>query len=70
MFPRGRSRLPLSVVRASQRERLLRSVIAAVAEAGYPAVTIADIVPAGQGIPAAFYASLRGQAGLLPGRDR
>ena len=50
----GRSRLPLSVVRASQRERLLRSVIAAVAEAGYPAVTIANIVRRARVSRAAF----------------
>ncbi|HEX4093710.1 MAG TPA: hypothetical protein VHZ33_33750, partial [Trebonia sp.] len=43
-LPRGRSRLPLPAVRASQRERLLRAVIAAVSESGYPAVTVADVV--------------------------
>jgi hypothetical protein len=40
-LPRGRNRLPLRAVRASHRERLLRSVIAAVAEAGYPVVASA-----------------------------
>jgi AcrR family transcriptional regulator len=55
-LPRGRSRLPLLVVRASQRERLLRSVIAAVSESGYPAVTVADIVRRARVSRAAFYA--------------
>ena len=55
-LPRGRSRLPLSAVRASQRERLLRSVIAAVSESGYLAVTVADIVRGARVSRAAFYA--------------
>ena len=54
-LPRGRSRLPLSVVRASQRERLLRSVIAAVSESGYLALTVADIVRRARVSRAAFY---------------
>jgi len=55
-LPRGRSRLPLSAVRALQRERLLRSVIAAVSESGYLAVTVADIVRRARVSRAAFYA--------------
>jgi AcrR family transcriptional regulator len=55
-LPRGRSRLPLSAVRAAQRERLLRSVIAAVSESGYLAVTVADIVRGARVSRAAFYA--------------
>ena len=55
-LPRGRSRLPLSAVRASQRERLLRSVIAAVSESGYLAVTVADVVRRARVSRAAFYA--------------
>jgi AcrR family transcriptional regulator len=55
-LPRGRSHLPLSAVRASQRERLLRSVIAAVSESGYLAVTVADIVRRAKVSRAAFYA--------------
>jgi AcrR family transcriptional regulator len=54
-LPRGRSRLPLPAVRASQRERLLRSVIAAVSESGYAAVTVADIVRRARVSRAAFY---------------
>src|ERR1700722_948203 len=55
-LPRGRSPLPLPAVRASQRERLLRSVLAAVAESGYLAVTVADIVRRARVSRVAFYA--------------
>jgi len=55
-LPRGRSRLPARDVRASQRERLLHAVIAAVSEAGYPAVTVADIVRRARVSRGAFYA--------------
>ncbi len=55
-LPRGRSRLPARTVRASQRERLLSAVTAAVSELGYPAVTIGDIVKRARVSKAAFYA--------------
>ena len=55
-LPRGRSRLSPPAVRASQRERLLRSVIAAVSESGYMTVTVADIVRRARVSRAAFYA--------------
>jgi AcrR family transcriptional regulator len=54
-LPRGRSRLPARDVRASQRERMLRSVIAAVSESGYHAVTVADIVRRARVSRGAFY---------------
>ena len=54
-LPRGRSHLPPPAVRASQRERLLRSVIAAVSESEYAAVTVADIVRRARVSRAAFY---------------
>lgn len=54
-LPRGRSRLPVPDVRASQLERLRRATIAAVAEAGYAAVTVADIVRRAKVSRAAFY---------------
>jgi AcrR family transcriptional regulator len=60
-LPRGRSRLPARTVRASQRERLLRAVIAAVAEVGYAAVTVADIVRRAKVSRAAFYVHFRGK---------
>lgn len=54
-LPRGRSRLPTPAVQASQRDRLLRAVIAEAAEAGYPAVTVAGIVRRAKVSRAAFY---------------
>lgn len=55
-LPRGRNSLPAPDVRASQLERLRRAVIAAVAEAGYQAVTVADVVRRARVSRAAFYA--------------
>jgi AcrR family transcriptional regulator len=54
-LPRGRSRLPAPAVQASQRERLLRAVVAAVAGSSYPEVTVADIVRRARVSRAAFY---------------
>ncbi|HMD93250.1 MAG TPA: helix-turn-helix domain-containing protein [Trebonia sp.] len=55
-LPRGRNSLPAPDVSASQIERLRRATIAAVAEAGYATVTIADIVRRARVSRAAFYA--------------
>ena len=55
-LPRGRNGLPPEAVRAAQRERLLRSVIAATAASGFSAVTVADIVRGAKVSRAAFYA--------------
>src|ERR1700716_2277521 len=55
-LPRGRSGLPAEEVRAAQRERLLRAVIAAVAATGFSEVTVADIVRRARVSKAAFYA--------------
>lgn len=60
-LPRGRSHLPLPAVQAAQRQRLLRAVIAAVAESGYPAVTVADIVRRARVSRAAFYVHFPGK---------
>lgn len=60
-LPRGRSRLPARAVRASQVDRLCRAVIAAVAEAGYADVTVADIVRRAKVSRVAFYAHFRGK---------
>jgi AcrR family transcriptional regulator len=60
-LPRGRSRLPQPAVQASQRERLLRAAVAAVADKGYPAVTVADIVHRAKVSRAAFYLHFRGR---------
>jgi len=64
-LPRGRNRLPTPAVRASQRERLLRAVIAAVAESGYALVTVADIVRRARVSRAAFYAHFGGKDDCL-----
>jgi AcrR family transcriptional regulator len=58
-LPRGRSRLPAPAVQASQRERLLRAAVATIAEKGYPAVTVADIVRRAKVSRAAFYLHFR-----------
>jgi AcrR family transcriptional regulator len=55
-LPRGRSGLPAEEVRAAQRERLLRSVVAAVARRGFAETTVADIVRGARVSKAAFYA--------------
>lgn len=55
-LPRGRSRLPMETVRARQRDRLLRAVIAAVAATGFHEVTVSDIVSRARVSRAAFYA--------------
>jgi AcrR family transcriptional regulator len=60
-LPRGRSRLPAREVRASQRERLQRAAIAASADSGYSAVTVADIVRRAKVSRVAFYAHYRGK---------
>lgn len=58
-LPRGRSRLPAPAVQASQRERLLRAAVAAVAQKGYSAATVADIVRQARVSRAAFYLHFR-----------
>jgi AcrR family transcriptional regulator len=64
-LPRGRSRLPAPDVRASQVDRLRRAVIAAVAQDGYPDVTVGDIVRRARVSRAAFYAHFTGKEGCL-----
>jgi AcrR family transcriptional regulator len=54
-LPRGRNGLPTETVRAAQRERLLRAVIAAVARTGFADLTVADIVRGARVSRAAFY---------------
>src|SRR5260370_16291289 len=60
-LPRGRSGLPAEAVRAAQRERLLRAVIAAVAEAGFRGVTVAGLLLRAPGPRAPFFPPPRGQ---------
>ena len=54
-LPRGRTSLPAEEVRAEQRRRLLRGVMAAVAEQGYTSVTVSDIVGRARVSRKAFY---------------
>jgi len=60
-LPRGRNGLPTEAVRAAQRERLLRAVIAAVAQTGYADLTVADIVRGARVSKAAFYVHFAGK---------
>jgi AcrR family transcriptional regulator len=55
-LPRGRHDLPLQVVRASQRERLLRAMLESVAERGYEATTVPQVVADAKVSRNAFYA--------------
>ena len=55
-LPRGRSRLPVRAVQASQRARLIRAIVAAVAQSGDAPVTVADIMRRARVSRAAFYA--------------
>src|SRR3954462_13858157 len=55
-LPRGRSSLPPSDVAAAQRTRLLSAAVAAVAETGLRAVTVAEIVRRAKVSRASFYA--------------
>ena len=66
--PAAAAGCPLDAVRAAQRERLLRAVIAAVARTGFRDVTVADIVRGARVSRAAFYAHFSRQGGLLPRR--
>src|SRR5260370_7262562 len=60
-LPRGRSGLPAETVRAAQRERLLRAVIAAVAQTGYRDLTVAEIVRLARVSRAALYPHFNGK---------
>ena len=54
-LPRGRTSLPRDAVRSAQRERLIRALIASIAERGYAEVTIADIARRARVSRGAFY---------------
>lgn len=55
-LPRGRGRMDADSVQAAQRSRLLRAVVASIAESGYHDATIADIVRRARVSRGAFYA--------------
>jgi AcrR family transcriptional regulator len=54
-LPRGRHKLATEVVRASQRERLIRAMLETVAERGYEATTVPDVVARARVSRNAFY---------------
>ena len=54
-LPRGRHKLGAEVVRASQRERLLRAMVESVAEHGYERTTVPAVVSAARVSRNAFY---------------
>ena len=58
-LPRGRNALPRDVVLVSQSERLLEAVVGAVAEKGYAATRVADIVARAGVSRATFYQQFR-----------
>lgn len=58
-LPRGRSRLPPEVVQEAQQERLLRAVVAVVAEKGFGEATVADVVRRARVSRAVFYAHFK-----------
>lgn len=55
-LPRGRSRLPRAEVQRAQRRRMLRSMLEAVAESGYAAVTVTEVVGRARVSRSSFYA--------------
>jgi AcrR family transcriptional regulator len=54
-LPKGRHNLPAQVVRASQRERLLEAMLASVADRGYAATTVPQVVADARVSRNAFY---------------
>ena len=54
-LPRGRHKLSRDTVRASQRERLLQAMLDEVAERGYEATTVSDVVARARVSRNAFY---------------
>jgi AcrR family transcriptional regulator len=54
-LPRGRHKLSRDTVRASQRDRLLRAMLDEVAERGYEATTVSDVVARARVSRNAFY---------------
>ena len=61
-LPRGRHKLSVDEVRASQRERLLRAMLELVGERGYAATTVPDVVAAARVSRNGFYALFEDKA--------
>jgi AcrR family transcriptional regulator len=64
-LPRGRTALAPAVVAASRRERLIDAAVRLVAERGYAALTVADIVAAARVPRSSFYAHFRGKQDIF-----
>lgn len=64
-LPRGRSSLPADDVRAVQRDRLIRAMVAATAERGYADVTVADVVATARVSRTSFYAQFADKEACL-----
>lgn len=54
-LPRGRHKLGRQTVKASQRERLLRAMLESIAERGYHATTVSQVVAAARVSATTFY---------------
>ncbi len=54
-LPHGRHNLPIEVVRASQRDRLLRGMLECVSEQGFSQTTVGDVVSAARASRNSFY---------------
>lgn len=59
-LPRGRSSRPADEVRAAYEDRLLHAMVAVVAERGYAAVTVADVLAAARVSRTGFYSCFPG----------
>jgi AcrR family transcriptional regulator len=59
-LPRGRSSIPASEVRAQYEDRLLHAMVAVVADRGYAAVTVSDVLAAARVSRAGFYSCFPG----------
>jgi AcrR family transcriptional regulator len=64
-LPRGRNGLPARVVQERHRERMLRAMVSAVAETGYGAVTVADVVARARVSRTSFYAQFADKEACL-----
>ena len=64
-LPRGRSRLPPALVQRDQRERILRSMIETVAERGYAAATVGEVVARARVSRSSFYAQFSDKEGCF-----
>ena len=67
-LPSGRHGLPREAVVRAQRDRLIESMIAVVAEIGYTEATVADVIRGGRGLTGHLLRAVHRQGGLLRSR--